>query len=220
MSLATRTSKRTTPVGGGALTITTPVAMWLRTAGAASASFSVTSGTHLILVGIGQWNGTIATPTNSGTAFTWTQRAANTGTFLFSKIYSAPAIASQSMTVTLGAGGGNDSWGMIWVVSGHHASPFGVTGSITDNTTNSLTVSYTASAAGSCTFIAAHDFEERGAATSSNLLDINNGNYTGIVDAICGYRLNTAAGATSLNLDAFGTSTAGWNHSYLELLAA
>jgi hypothetical protein len=201
--------------GGGGLTVTTPVAIWQN---GTSASFSVTAG-DLIVVAWGTYpTESIVAPTNSGTAFTWTQRE-SLSTVLTIALYSAVASTSQTMTVTTPTGGDFEH-GFLWVISGQHASPFGVADDY-ESTTNAHNTNYTASANGSVTLVHAIEYQELGAPTSSNLTDVNvEAGISGYAEVICGYKPNAAAGATSFNLDAGGAGGPNWEVLYLEILPA
>jgi len=220
MSLLLLHGKTAAGGGGGGLVITSPVATWTGTGSpTTSASFTATSG-GLLVLGHCQWNGTMNTPTNSGTAFTWTQRASDTAGVVQHKVWTAPITAGQSMTVSLNSTSEDGILGMVWHVTGQHASPIGVSGAASNVTTNNLTVNFTASVAGSATFVHASDYQELGTMTSSNLLDPNTTNFSGVVDGLSGYRANASAGATSFNLDAGGTGTAGTGYAYVEIKPA
>lgn len=199
------------------LTITTPVPIW--SGSTASASFTVSVG-DLIVYGNHQQDAVGTAPTNSGTAFTWTSRVHEADTpssgFMHARIWTAVASVGQTMTVTAPSGPTN-SFSYLWVVSGQHASPIGVVGS-DFQTVNGLTVNYTATAAGSVTFVVAQDYEERGTITSSDLSPSTTADLSGFTDVFVGRKLNTAAGATSFNLDPAGSSATGTVYAYIEVL--
>ena len=200
------------------LTITTPVSIW--SGSTASASFTVAAG-DLIVYGNHQQDAVGTAPTNSGTAFAWTSRVYEADTpssgFMQARIWTAVASVGQTMTVTAPSGP-TASFSYLWVVSGQHASPIGVVGS-DYQTVNGLTVNYTATMAGSVTFVVAQDYEERGTITSSDLSPSTTADLSGFTDAFAGRKLNTAAGATSFNLDPAGTTTpTGTVYVYIEVL--
>jgi hypothetical protein len=220
--MALRAAKKQAAGGGGGLTVTQPVALWARTSGSAaatSASFSVVSG-DLIVVGISGDNpgSSFAAPTNSGTAFTWTLRQTSTG-YATTKMYTAPATASQSMTVTLPASSEKQA-AFLWVVSGQHASPIGSGSGGADANTNVVNQNYTPQAAGSVTFVFASDWLETGVPTSSNLTNTVHGNQTGYQETFVGRKANATTSATSFNLDAAGAGGTNWSYTWQEILAA
>lgn len=206
--------------GGGGLTVTTPIAMWARTSGssaATSAAFDATNG-QILVAGFGGDGGDPATPTNSGTAFTWTSRAVNS-VWGHSRIFTAPVTATQNMTVTIPADG-MKCFGYIWVVSGQHASPIGGGTGNGNATTNTINPSYTADAAGSVTFVVGSEWQETGTPTSSNLTGFTHGNYTGWTEAFAGRRANASAGLTSFHVDAAGSGGTNFTYSFVEILPA
>jgi hypothetical protein len=204
--------------GGGGLTVVQPVAMWARTSGSAatsSASFSVTSG-ELLVIGICSNGNAPPSPTVSA-GYTVTQRGSDSS-YSQTRIFTAPVTSTTSITITLPSFAENGI-GFVWQVSGQHASPIGV-GSGGNSTTNNLTVNYTATAAGSITFVMANEWQELGTPTSSNMTNTVHGNYGGYSEGFAGRRANAASGATSFNLDAGGSGSANWSYSYVEILKA
>lgn len=205
----------------GGLTIT-PVARWQRTTGSAanvSSSFSVTNG-GLIVCAIGydfnDANPALATPSNTGTPFTWTRRAVGTASSRpTDAVWTAPVTATISTTISITASTTRE-WAKAWVITGQAASPIGVTGNSATQTGQNQTISYTASAAGSAMFVAAEDWNETGNITSSDLT-LDNGDYTGWTDAAPGHRVHTSAGATSFHLTAGGASPI-WSWAYCEIV--
>lgn len=79
-----------------------------------SASFDVVAGDLLVVVGHKRDGASfLNTPTNTGTAFTWTlQQSVEIGTTEHKLyIWTAPATVTQSMTVSVTQSAANDGWG-------------------------------------------------------------------------------------------------------------
>jgi hypothetical protein len=203
------------------LVITTPIPMWSQPANTVtiSASFAVAVGDLIVYGRGGDGNANVhnSTPSNSGTAFTWTERAYDAG-FGQNAIWTAVATVAQTMTINHPAVG-EKMYGHIWVVKGQHTSPIGVAGANFDFI-NVRDVSYTATVAGSKTLVIAQDWGEQGPPTSSNMIDVEHGDFSGYTDAVAGIRENAAAGATSFNLDAGGTGVTQLSWAYLEIIPA
>ena len=207
------------PPGGGELTVTTPIPVWQRETGSdasVSASFTVAVDDLVVFAISSDEFAWFTGPTNSGTAFIWTQRATSPSSPPITRLYTAVATVAQSMTVSVTANSAK-CYAHVWVVSGQDDAPIGVSGGA-QSTSEVVDQSYTAGAAGSVVFVVASDWYETGVLTSSNLLDMQIVEVGGWCDAILGHRLNAAAGATSFNLDAAGGPL--WGYCYLEIIPA
>jgi hypothetical protein len=208
---------------GGGLTIT-KIADWARTSGSAatpSSSFTSTNGGLLVYMGHRDAFDSLLAPTNTGTAYTWTNRNGQNNPAV--GIYTAPCTNSQSMTVSIPAAG-EKAWATLYEVTGQHASPIGTTGGAANVGTNNLNAAVTTTVNNSATFIVDNEYQELGAMVSSNLTSftpLNGGSgYAGWTDGISGYRVVATAGATTINLDAGGSGTAWHTYSYCEIKPA
>jgi hypothetical protein len=127
------------PVGGGgaALSFVTSAASAWNATGTSktTGSFSVQSGDVIVCFGVGEDNGQTGnynTPTNSGTAFTWTNKFTTNGASAAKiGVWTTTATATQSMTVTLTCATGALDNGVGVMVFRNSAGGFGATANTT-----------------------------------------------------------------------------------------
>lgn len=215
----------------------TPVTTW-SLSDAGTGDFAGTSGAFVpannsvLVVEFLVDTGAGTTPTNitiSGGGLTWTPQVArgdSEGTAGFVAIYTAPVTTGESMTVSVtvldvGVTGGTRGRAKCYIVDDPHATtPIGNVGENSSTTNNWTPTGFiTTTAANSYVFVAASEWNALGAATSSDL-DEEGQHLSGIISGLFGFKTVASAGATSVNLDAAGSSAADWNAVGLEILVA
>lgn len=134
--------------------------------------------------------------------------------------------AAMTVTVTSGAASGSRVSALhVTVITGQHATPIGAHGKLGSASTASIAQSYTASASSGWGFIAAADWDDKGAQTAGTGCTLTNGGSASITGQISyAFARRTSAddvngNANSLNLTLPGTSTnLAW--VYAEVLPA
>lgn len=193
-----------------------------------SGSFTPANNSLLVFCGGADNAGTaVPAPLVAGGSLTWTERVTRTsnesaGNHGLGTIWTAPVTTGASMQVTFRrtTGGGTLRMsGKIYIVTGHAASPIGVSNegtTTTDPTNGSITA--TVSGDGGRLFGAWTDWNQTGV-TSTDVEDV--GNYAGEVTVASAYKSADHAansGTQSINMNFGGTPACNW--VVLEILAA
>ncbi len=207
-----------------------PAVGWASTATPkTSPSVTVAVGDVLVVVASVADEGTLSTPTNSGTAHTWTQRQnLSTASNCRVAIWTTVATVAQAMTVTLARTSGSQAFSFTLFQFRGSDGVGASSSSNTAGTNTQPTLSITAGAANSAVVSTHADWNAVDAA--SRVWATVNGSvmteahyYRGTSDysTMSGYRIDAgAAGAKSVGLTGTGTAAHAWTNAAIEILGS